>query len=75
MAGKMSKVSLEQAAGLSQTAGAGQADELRRDSWVSAGAQGDRHYPVRLSDTNASPQRNRVIKSQLVRSRQAVRIE
>lgn len=68
MVGKISKVSLEEAAGLSRKAGTGQTDELLRDRWVSAGVRGDPYYPVHLSYTNASPQRNPVIKSRLVRS-------
>lgn len=75
MVGKTARVSLEQATGLSQKAGAGQTDELLWDSWVSAGVQGDPYYPVHLSYTNASPQRNWVIKSQLVHSWQAICIE
>lgn len=58
MVGKISKVSLEQTAGLSRKAGTGQTDELLRDSWVSAGAGGDPYYPVHFSYTNAYPQRN-----------------
>lgn len=75
MVGKISKVSLEQATGLSRKAGTGQTDELLRDSWVSAGVRGDPYYSVHFSYTNASPQRNRVIKCRLVRSWQAICIE
>ena len=58
MVRKISKVSLEQAAGLSRKAETGQTDELLQDSWVSARVQGDPYYPLHLSYTNASPQRN-----------------
>lgn len=58
MVGKTARVSLEEATGLSRKAGTGQTDELLRDSWVSAGVRGDPYYPIHLSYTNASPQRN-----------------
>lgn len=39
MVGKTARVPLEQATGLSQTAGTGQTDELLQDNWVSLGCE------------------------------------